>query len=119
MLFDFDKFTERATQAYESCGWSTYTLDNVLAVFWYYFAVYEGKFQKPHPMISREQIERIIYKMPYEAGTECPNIHGFAFDDYPKIIRRHFATKYRNCDYNINHFFSGKIRDLRYYEICK
>lgn len=38
---------------------------------------------------------------------------------YPYIIQLHFKTKYRNCDYNINHFFSGRIRELRCYELDK
>ena len=39
-------------------------------------------------------------------------------DCYEDMIDRHFRTRYRNCDYNINHFFSGRIRELRFYETC-
>lgn len=39
-------------------------------------------------------------------------------DAYYAMIDQHFATKYKNCDYNINHFFSGKVRELRFYESC-
>ena len=37
-------------------------------------------------------------------------------DAYPLLIQLHFKTSYRRCDYNINHFFSGRIRELRLYE---
>ena len=39
-------------------------------------------------------------------------------DCYEDMIDKHFRTRYRNCDYNINHFFSGRIRVLRFYETC-
>ena len=35
---------------------------------------------------------------------------------YQVLIDKHFATKYRHCDYNINHFFSGRIRLMRWLE---
>ena len=37
-------------------------------------------------------------------------------EDYRVLIDKHFATKYRRCDYNINHFFSGRIRLMRWLE---
>ena len=45
----------------------------------------------------------------YEAHTGRP---------HPPMIDQHFQTRYRRCDYNINHFFSGRIRELRFYETC-
>ena len=42
----------------------------------------------------------------------------FEYEEYAPIIEQHFKTQYYNCDYNINHFFSGKIRALRFYEVC-
>lgn len=117
MQFDFRKFTARAIRAYRECGGSYFTLEEALGVFRYYFARYEQAFGTPHPMISIPQIARILDKMPVPEGSVCENIEAFTPEDYPHIIDQHFATRYRNCDYNINHFFSGKIRDLRFYEV--
>ena len=89
----------------------------VIGVFQYYFTCYEQRFGEPHPNIRMDQIRRIISAMPYvnrdDIGGYYPDID---YDTYPFIIDRHFRTNYRNCDYNINHFFSGKIRELRLHE---
>lgn len=119
MQFDFERFTTLTRLAYRRCGDTTYDLDTVLAVFRYYFETYELVFQEPHPRISMEQITRIIGKMPHAKGSVCKNIPEFTLEDYEAMIDQHFATEYRDCDYNINHFFSGMIRDLRYYEVCQ
>ena len=118
MLFDFERFTTSAKLAYRRIGHSLYSLEDMLQVFRYYFETYELIMDEAHPMISIEQIARIMEKMPFVidgedgAGTEIDIFP----DDYKVIIDQHFITKYRCCDYNINHFFSGQIRDLRYYE---
>lgn len=119
MLFDFDRFTISAKLAYRRCNSSVYSIEEVLHVFRYYFETYEMIFDEAHPAISIAQIARIIEKMPFileedaESHEASINLEG-----YEAIIDQHFATKYRNCDYNINHFFSGMIRSLRYYETC-
>lgn len=41
-----------------------------------------------------------------------------ASEGYLILIDQHFQTEYQNCDYRINHFFSGSIRELRFYETC-
>lgn len=120
MLMDFDRFTTAAKLAYRRCGGSAYTLEEVLQVFRYYFETYEMVFDAEHPMISIQQIARIIEKMPYiheDDGHEF-SMNDIAPKDYEAMIDQHFVTKYRGCDYNINHFFSGQIRDMRYYETC-
>jgi len=30
--------------------------------------------------------------------------------EYPDIIDEYFESDFKNCNYRINHFFSGKIR---------
>lgn len=110
MRFDFDSFIKIVKLAYERVGGSRYCLENILYVFHYYFNAYEAKMKKVHPFISVCQTADIIKKMPYSNEFELRP------DDYEHLIDQHFATKYRRCDYNINHFFSGRIRDLRYFE---
>ena len=87
-------------------------------MFAYYFEQYEAWQRCPHPFLKAEQIQRIIEAMPYidsdTYGFENDQIDS---DAYPAMIDKHFETEYRDCDYNINHFFSGDIRALRYYEV--
>ena len=119
MKFNFPLFKALATKAYKNVGGSTYPLEDVLYVFEYYFYDYERFTRRVHPNICMSQIERIIEAMP-QADDE---VHIF-FDidpyDYATLIDAHFKTEYNigcgGCDYNINHFFSGNIRTLRYYE---
>ena len=104
---------------YRRCNGSAYSLEEVLQVFHYYFETYEMIFDTAHPMISIDQIARIIDRMPMvlDGDYESRSMIDISPEDYEAIIDQHFVTKYkRGCDYNINHFFSGQIRDLRYYE---
>ena len=113
MYFNFKLFSVLAAKAYRNLGSSDYTLSEVLAVFEYYFSRYEAEREEAHPNIRMEQIERIIVIMPSldDAGNRDIDPEG-----YEVLIDKHFLTQYRNCDYNINHFFSGDIRQLRLYE---
>ena len=87
--------------------------------FRYYFEQYEAYTGAPHPPIRAVQIERIIREMPYIDETDKANsTMDIDPDCYEDMIDKHFRTRYRNCDYNINHFFSGRIRVLRFYETC-
>ena len=104
MLFDFDKFADITASVFPG---GPYTLDEALGVFQYY------------PPICASQIVRIIRDMPWIEQAD----RGSAYADippesYPPMIDQHFQTRYRRCDYNINHFFSGRIRELRFYETC-
>ena len=92
MFFDFDKFSSITASVYAD---SPYSLAEVL------------------------EIERIIREMPYIDETDKANsTMDIDPDCYEDMIDKHFRTRYRNCDYNINHFFSGRIRVLRFYETC-
>ena len=116
MLFDFDKFKGITERIYPDGG---YSLEDALAVFRDYFARYEEFTGKPHPPIKAKQIVNLAYDMPYlelqDRGTS--SYVPIDPEQYPDIIDQYFKTPFRNCDYNINHFFSGRIRELRYYEL--
>jgi len=87
-------------------------------VFRHYFKKHEDAFKKVHPNIRLEQIESIIKIMPYLDRGERSSAEGVIEpEDYAALIDKHFKTRYRGCDYNINHFFSGDIRLMRYYEV--
>lgn len=95
--------------------YSGYSLQDALRVFRYYFEQYEKHMGKPHPPIRASQIVRICQDMPY-IFPDGEGIEDVTPDGYYAMIDKHFRTKYRRCDYNINHFFSGRIRELRFYE---
>lgn len=113
MQFDFRRFSGSAALAYKKGN--PYTLEECLEVFRLYFQTYEEYMGHPHPPIKREQISRIMLVMPAE-GWYIPDCQEIMPCEYKNIINLHFKTAYRNCDYNINHFFSGRIRELRRYE---
>lgn len=114
MTFDFERFATIAASVYPQ---SVYSLQDALRVFRYYFEQYEKYMGKPHPPIRASQIVRICQDMPYispeSTGSYSEDVPP---DGYYAMIDKHFRTKYRHCDYNINHFFSGRIRELRFYE---
>lgn len=114
MLFDFDRFSKIAASVYNQVN--PYSLEDCLMVFRQYFQKYEEYMGRPHPPIRASQIARIMQDMPWLSDD-----HGLPFGDifqctYKYLINLHFKTKYRHCDYNINHFFSGRIRELRMHE---
>ena len=115
MKFNIKLFNSFATIAYSKIDDPSYTLDETLGVFDYYFSRYELTLKIPHPNIRVRQIEHIIRVMSfvYDVHGEYPDIDA---EYYPAMIDKHFATEYRDSDYNINHFFSGNIRALRLYE---
>lgn len=116
MLFEYERFYSRAVLAYRRVDDCKYTFEQVMWVFEYYFKTFESECGYAHPMISIPQICRIIDTMPaiQENGVDMVDVEP---EEYSVLIDQHFVTEYRNCDYNINHFFSGNIRALRYYEV--
>ena len=127
MQFDFERFSRIAASVYSKENF--YSLDDCLKVFRCYFQTYEKYMHHPHPPIRASQIARIMQDMPFLKQPD-PEFMKWLVEEcgwnpvadidpnmYPVLIQLHFKTKYRRCDYNINHFFSGKIRELRLYEM--
>lgn len=115
MIFDFKKFSSIATAVFPG---GLYSLEESLSVFQYYFQKYEDYFGRPHPPIRTSQIVHIAKEMPWvfkdDRGSFFRDVEP---ENYFEMIDKHFNTRYRRCDYNINHFFSGRIRELRLLEI--
>ena len=83
----------------------------------YYLETYESYMHKPHPRLKDQQWERIVRLI--LIGEDDPHNHlDLNYENMIKIIDQHFVTEYSNCDYNINHFVSGKIILNRFYEAC-
>lgn len=123
MRFDFEDFSKMTAKAYNDIGADMlpYTLDEVLSVFRYYFERYEETMKRPHPKICAGQLEAIVRKMPFieRNNSYLAETIDVLPETYPALIDLHFKTHYRYCDYNINHFFSGRIREMRHYEYEK
>ena len=109
VMFDFDIFKRIVIKEYKAIGKHPYTIDEVLAIFKYYFNSYQLYMGKEHHYLKPEQIRRIIEEMP-----QCDDFD-FEPQDYETLIDSYFETDFYS-DRNINHFFSGQIRELRYYE---
>ncbi len=107
-------FKKLAIEAYGEVE-SDFALEKCLEIFKYFFTCYQRCTGKAHPPLKKEQIINIIEKMPYITSE----LHGW-FDTEPEnykvLIDKYFETPFNNCDYRINHFFSGDIRTNRFYE---
>lgn len=114
MLFDFEKFQKILEHIYPECS-TSFSLEDTKNVFLQYFRTYEGCTGHAHPPIRAEQIKRIVERMDSWEDGLSRTVNVFPFQ-YEYLIRQHFRTKYRHCDYNVNHFFSGKIREMRCYD---
>lgn len=110
----FDSMVKREYK--ESDPWE---LEGYLYVFHKYFDTYEEYFQEPHPHISKANIRKLMDRMPYldfeNRGSMSERLDP---DSYDALIGRYFELDWQHCDYNINHFFSGQIREMRFYEMC-
>ena len=114
MIFDFEKFSDIAAAVFPG---GCYDLSDALSVFRYYFERYEEHTGRPHPPIRASQIVHICQDMPYISREYSGGRYAVIEpEDYPVLIDKYFATRYRNCDRNINHLFSGRIRELKFYE---
>lgn len=119
MLFDFDRFTPIVAEVYSEIE-SPYSLDNVLGVFYFFFLAFELATATIHPGIKRQQIADIINAMPQiwvDKGGKHEVLIDIEPEYYPDMITRYFETYFPRCNYRINHFFSGRVRELRYYEV--
>ena len=116
MHFDFETFARITTNVYPEAV-TSYTLQDVLTIFRYFFGAYELNRREVHPPIRRDQIKRIIEVMDeYDIGGLVGGLDTIDPDDYPDLIDAYFQTRFFPCDYRINHFFSGKIRTMRMFE---
>ncbi|MCL2300250.1 MAG: hypothetical protein FWC27_08925 [Firmicutes bacterium] len=114
MTFDSHILEYMVKKEYNADGGHDFSLEEALWVFKFYLWMYQKQMRREHPNIKGPQIRNIIEAMPSIRDGEDIAIEAH---DYKVLIEKHFATKYqKGCDYNINHFFSGDIRLMRYYD---
>lgn len=105
--------------ANERDGLFPFTMNDCVSVFRYFFEAFKHFRGEDHPLINTEQVKTIIEEMPYVTNEHFEEIIDIPVCFYPPMIDRYFKTKYENCDYRINHFFSGRIRELKFYECMR
>ena len=114
MQFDFETCAALVPETQDT----EFTREIIVGRFRCYFQTYEDAFGRAHPPIRREQIKRITAAIPNVTDAAGRDLY-VTPECYPAMISRHFHTDYREgCDYNINHFFAGRIRELRLFETC-
>ena len=95
----------------------TWSLEDCLDVFRYFYGQYLDIFEREHPRLKNKTIRDIIERFPY---IEDENYIGRDYelypDEYPTLIDAYFEQDFPDCDYSIAHFMSGRIRLLRFYE---
>lgn len=116
MIFDFDNFSVLVEMICEETA-TAYELPEILSVFRCFFEVYEKERGAVHPFVGEAKIRDMIQKMPYVETDPGADPMYIEPETYPALIRAYFSTKYRNCNYHIFHFFSGRIRSIKLYEI--
>lgn len=83
----------------------------------YYMESYEYHLEQPHPRLKPLQWKQVdegldgIMNVMTGGNLDSPDA-----DEWKLMIYKHFATKYKNCDYNILHFITDGIKTFRMYE---
>lgn len=106
---DFDIFKKQLRKAYNQCL-SSFTLEECFDIFTEYFKAYKVYTGNEHAPLKTEMLVDLISRLDGD-GLFRPS-------DYSLMIKCYFNTFFRSCDRNICHFLSGKIRELRFYEVC-
>ena len=118
---DFERFSEIVRKQWailnEEVEALPYTVEDYLGVFQCFFDTYEQFRGEPYPPLKADQVRRVMLRMPYIiVSGECFDIGP---EDYTEtLIPAYFNTQYK-ADYRINHFFSGRVREMKFYESMK
>ena len=93
-----------------------WSLEDCIDVFRYFYREYEAIFNRKHPKLKNKTIQDIIKRLPYTIDASDIDID-LDPDMYPTLIDAYFEQDFGpDCDYSIQHFMSGMIRALRFYE---
>lgn len=110
----FDKVCEKAYR--QLPPHYSIPLDEVKDVFHFYFFLYHHDQGKDHPNMTVNNVLRIIEEMPYIYNSRIVvNVDCLDAEINRALIAAYFSTP-MNCDRNINHFFSGDIRAIKFHE---
>ena len=102
-------FDEVCEKAYMKASYSRYSLSEVLDIMHYFFEAYEQHRGEPHPPLTVGNMVRIIERLSDSCFMDT--------DSYMDFIDLYFESRYRNCDYRINHFLSEGILEVLNYKL--
>lgn len=109
----FEQFKKLCSWIYKTVDTAHFSIEDCVTVFSLYFDAYRAFTGEGHPIPSYKQIAAIMEKMPFaDEERRIP----LEVEQYEVLIPAYFLIDFPNCDYNISHFFAGKIRENRYYE---
>lgn len=116
-----DRIIENAYYLLNGYDRKIYSLQEIKNIFSYFYKKYKTKTSKEHPGLSEKKIMYIIGLMPYFSIQTEENQGEFDINpgEYPQMIDLYFKCRsfQAECDYQILHFFSGKIRMMRNKEL--
>lgn len=110
----YDQFRKICAWIHKTVDTEHFSFDDCMTVFRTFFDAYHDFTGTDHPVPGGKQIAAIMEKMPYaDKGRKIP----LEPEDYETLIAAYFLTPaFQDCDHRIYHFFSGDIRENRYYE---
>ena len=115
---DIGIFEKQLCKAYSQSK-SAFTLEECRDVFTEYFKAYRAYTGKEHPPLKTDLLVKMLNDIDGRSLVKSDDrLCSFEPEVYPGLIEQYFDTHFENCDRNICHFFSGKIRALRYFESC-
>ena len=106
---DFKIFEKQLIKTY-SLSDCKFALDDCKMIFLEYFKEYQVFTGKEHPPLRTSKLIELLNVIDGDGLFEPT--------DYPYLIESYFNTAFKGCDYNICHFFSGRVRELRFFETC-
>lgn len=84
----------------------------------YYMTMYRYRMGKEHPRLTKEQWAGIIDGLFECTDPDLDTYHEIDLAELQDMIGQHFKTEYRDCDYNILHFVSDRVKVRRMYEVA-
>lgn len=108
-----DKQIEIVMETIAGGSIGNFDTDDIKQFFRMYYD-YGWQIRKIKPTrLKNEQIEKIVNTICYINEVDFyPTL-----DDYKLILVDYFTTDFPNCDYSINHFISGDVLLMRYYNL--
>lgn len=106
---NYSIFERQLHKAYNESN-CQFSFDECFTVFKMFFETYKSYTGHDHPPLRTLRLIELLNSIDNDGlfDAEC----------YPILIESYFSTYFPNSDRNVCHFFSGKVRELRFYESC-
>lgn len=111
-----DRMTKIATRNLADSGEAVFDVEDATSIFRHYLSTYKLTMGYAHPPVSLRQVTDYCAKLPYIPNPETGEAIEITPDYYIHMIDQYFCVDFPDCNYNMQHFFSGNIRYYRYLE---